>query len=152
MNELKLFGLQKENDFQRYTFEKNEKFKDEFTKFLEVLNFDERNRKSFWKRSIPIGDKDSEDAIIVNPKISYFEDSFFRLTNKNCELELFIGNKKIIMTIRFRREKEKMKLKIKNHLLNSGWRNEIELEVIKKKNSEELKKYVPKKDRYLLVK
>lgn len=147
MNNLKLLAMGNRRDFHKYIFERNKGFKDEFLELLKKLGFEDKNINNFWIRSVPIGDDDDiDDGIPINPTIDYFEDSFFRMENDDCELELFIGNKKIFLIIRKNGDMKK----IIDHLLNSDWRNKEELDKAIEEKSNKLKKQIPENKRYLL--
>jgi hypothetical protein len=108
----------------RYSVIKNEQFKGIFIKFMGDLGFDEGKIKGeFWV------EYDEDDKYIGRElKISEFEDCCRYYDNKGYEIEVFYGNKKIIMVIR---------TKIRRELLDnleskSKWIKPIRIKKIKK--------------------
>ena len=88
-----LIGTDNNGFRHRYSVRKNEQFKKIFIKFMSELDFDEKEiTKEFWTC-----DKNNND---VELKIADFEDCCKHYENKEYEVDVFYGNKKIIIVIR----------------------------------------------------
>lgn len=84
----------------RYDVEKNEQFKEIFIKFMGDLGFDGgKIRQEFWTY-----DENEEE---IELKISNFSDCCRNYENKKYDIDVFYGNKKIILIIRAK-ERRKM--------------------------------------------
>lgn len=95
-----LMGTDNDGYRHRYSIEKNEKFKNIFIKFMKDLGFNGKKiRQGFWTYD----EEDNEFEL----KISDFEDCYRYYENKKHDVEVFYGNKKIIMVIRTK-ERRKM--------------------------------------------
>ncbi len=82
----------------RYSVEKNEKFKNIFIKFMKDLGFDEGEiRQGFWSY---------DDHNEFELKISEFEDCYRYYENKKYDVEIFYGNKKIILVIKTKKRRK----------------------------------------------
>ena len=94
-----LMGTDNDSYRNRYSVEKNENFKNIFIKFMKDLGFDEgKIKQGFWSY-----DDDNKFEL----KISDFEDCYRYYENKKYDIEVFYGNKKIILVIRTK-ERRKM--------------------------------------------
>jgi len=88
-----LTGTDNDGFRNRYSAIKNEQFKKIFVKFMSELDFDEKIiEKTFWSY-----DEESGDFEL---KISEFEDCCRYYKNDKYEVDVFYGNKKVIMVIR----------------------------------------------------
>ncbi len=83
----------------RYNIEKNENFKNIFINFMEDLGFDRKKiKQGFW-----IHEENEEE---IELKISDFEDCCRHYENKKYDIDVFYGNKKIILVIRAKERRE----------------------------------------------
>jgi len=77
----------------RYSVKKNEQFKKIFIKFMSQLGFDEKKiMECFWTYD--------ESNNRIELKIVDFEDCYRYYENKEYEVDVFYGNKKIIIVVR----------------------------------------------------
>lgn len=112
----------------RYSVRKNEQFKKIFIKFMRDLDFNEKKiEEGFW-----IYDKNEGN---VELKISNFEDCCRHYGNKKYDVDVFYGNKKIILIVRTKTRR----LLLDNLEMKSRWVKPIKVKKIKEKN----KKKVP---------
>ena len=94
-----LMGTDNDSYRNRYSVEKNENFKNIFIKFMEDLGFDGgKIRQGFWNYD--------EDDDKIELKISDFEDCYRYYENKKYDIDVFYGNKKIILIIRTKERRE----------------------------------------------
>lgn len=93
-----LMGTDNDGYRHRYSVEKNEKFKNIFIKFMKDLGFDEGEiRQGFWSY---------DDHNEFELKISEFEDCYRYYENKKYDVEIFYGNKKIILVIKTKKRRK----------------------------------------------
>ncbi len=110
------------NDGFRYNYRiiKNESFKDIFPEFMVLLGF---NKKEIVSSSFYSFNKEGEE---VKFKISNFKDCYDNYNNKDYDVDVFYGSKKIILVIRTKRIKnliraiEKYSKFIKTKKIKSG--------------------------------
>lgn len=143
MNNLTLSATSNNKYRYKYVFNKNEKFKKEFTNLLLKLGFEEKEALGFWTRTAPTKDGE-EEGLAIYPKITYFEDTLTFLENKNYELEIFIGKKKIFIVIRLKNKRQKTREILISNLINSNWIDKKEIESRQKENRRKQKRYLPK--------
>lgn len=136
---------------RKYVFDTNESFKSEFLKILTVLNFEEEKIKKFWTREA-LEEKETESRVSVEPKISFFHNAFHALENKNCHLELFIGNKKTFLIIRLKKDKQKTKRNLINLLQKTKWITPEEAENRRWKKEKILQSLIPKTKKSTIIK
>lgn len=150
-----LNGTSNHKNRYRYTFERNDKFKKEFTDLLLKLGFKEERISEFWTRTIRLEEDNNtyeEDEYQIHPRIAYFEDSFFFLENKNYEIELFIGKRKIFIVIRTKNKKKETRENLVNQLLGTKWISQEEAKKRMKEKQKQLEKYIPKSKKILIQK
>jgi len=122
-----LMGTDNDSYRNRYSVEKNEQFKEVFIKFMKDLGFDGgKIKQGFWIHD------ENED---IELKISDFEDCYRYYENKKYDVEVFYGNKKIILVIR---TKERRKM-LDNLESKSKWKKFPKIIKIKEK----VKKKIP---------
>jgi hypothetical protein len=147
MNNLILNATSNNKTFHKYVFDTKESFKSEFLKILTKLNFKEDKIKNFWIRQA-LEQKETktqpEIRMPVTPKISFFRNTFHTLENKNCHLELFIGNKKVFLIIRLKRDKKNTRENLINFLQESKWITPEEAENRRWKKEKTLQSLIPK--------
>lgn len=114
---LKLIGTDNNGVRHRYSIEKNEEFKNAFVKFMTSLRFYEKDiRKTFN------GNDDEGNPLEL--KIADFNDVCVYYYNILYEVDVFYGNRKIILVIRTGQEKKRDRREkmIKDLKENSKWR------------------------------
>ncbi|MCK5615681.1 hypothetical protein KAR91_78175 [Candidatus Pacearchaeota archaeon] len=77
----------------RYSFKKNEKFKKFLTEFIEELGFDTKKIKELFNSY-------DKDEIPITLKVKDINDHINHFQNKKYDIDIFWGNKKIILIIR----------------------------------------------------
>jgi hypothetical protein len=148
MNNLILSATGNNKSRHKYCFNKNEKFKKEFINLLLKLGFEEKKISTFWTKTVSIKGHE-EEGLIVHPKISYFEDSLNIIENRNYELEIFIGKKKIFVVIKLKNKKKRTRENLINQLINSSWITPKEIEIRKKEDKKKLQGYLPKRKKII---
>jgi len=117
-----LIGTDNNGFRHRYSFRKTEAFKKSFVKFMENLDFNSKDIKGTFMGY----DKDEK---LINLKISEFEDCIRYYQNKKYDVDVFYGNKKIIMVVR-----TKKRIPMVEHLVKkAGWIKPIKIKKIKNK-------------------
>ena len=91
-----LMGTDNNGFRHRYSVEKNEQFKKVFISFMGDLGFEEKEIMQTFLR----GYEDGMDEIDRELKISDFEDCCRHYENKKYDVDVFYGNKKIILVVR----------------------------------------------------
>ena len=115
----------------RYSVIKNEQFKEMFIKFMGELSFDEEEiKRGFWTSY----EDEKGESIDRELKISEFEDCCRYYENEKYDVEVFYGNKKIIIVIR---------TKIRRELLDNLENKSKWIKPIKIKKIKEDKKKIP---------
>jgi hypothetical protein len=96
-DKLVLLGTENKENRYEYIIEKNEDFKEIFLSFMEKLGFERIIiNKTFFNY---IFNRDNIEKQIEF-KISDFKDSYHNYKNKDFDIDVFYGTKKIILIIR----------------------------------------------------
>ncbi len=140
--ELILNGTDNNRYRHRYSFEKNEQFKTGFIKFMKDLEFNEKELKKIKEKFIIQSFKENEkggEDIVINLKIIDIVDVCWYFQNKKYEVDVFFGEKKIIILIKVKSKQYREDV-LDNLEEKSGWISEEEKE--KRLNKNKLKERI----------
>lgn len=121
-HKLILNGTDNNDKRHRYSFEKNERFKIIFPKFMERLGFEKEN----IEKRFTSGKETDEEEIVINFKVSNIKDEYWHFQNKKYEVDVFFGIKKIITIIKRKRKQNRNNL-IDGLITTAKWIPEEEI-------------------------
>ncbi len=117
-----LTGTDNDGFRHRYSIKKNEAFKKAFLKFMIALDFDSKIIKHTF-----LGEDKNENPIIL--KISEFEDCIRHYQNSKFDVDVFYGNKEIVVLVRTK-ERD---IVVKHLEKKAGWIKILKVKKIKRK-------------------